>query len=89
MLDIKFIRENIEIVRNGLKAKSNDFNLEELLTLDKNKRELLKDIENKRSILNKTSKEISQKKGTSEAEELKIKMRELSDEITKNQKELS
>ena len=39
MLDIKFIRENAEIVKEAIKNKNESANIDEILNLDKKKRE--------------------------------------------------
>lgn len=41
MLDIKYVRENIDEVREFLKARNNDFDLGPLLDLDGKRRELI------------------------------------------------
>jgi len=45
MLDIKFIRENPEKVKEGCKRKGFDCNIEQLLELDEKKKEFLQKIE--------------------------------------------
>ena len=41
MLDIKFIRENTEAVKANLVNRHNDFDLDEVIELDRKRRELL------------------------------------------------
>ena len=41
MLDMRFIRENTDVVRKSLEARNSDYNLDELLSLDKERREIL------------------------------------------------
>ena len=41
MLDLKFIRENREIVRKGAEAKGLDINLDEIFNLDNKRRALI------------------------------------------------
>jgi seryl-tRNA synthetase len=64
MLDIAFIRQNAELVRNAIKNKRVDTDLDALLTADKERRELLAKLEQKRarknevaSLIPKASKE--------------------------------
>lgn len=45
MIDIRFIRENPEIIRESLKARNSDYPLDELLLLDKNRRDILVEVE--------------------------------------------
>ncbi|HET6864165.1 MAG TPA: hypothetical protein VFH37_03145, partial [Candidatus Saccharimonadales bacterium] len=49
MLDIRFIRENTELVGHSAKLKGYKANLEKLLELDKNRRGLLAEIEKVRA----------------------------------------
>ena len=59
MLDLKFIRENSELVRNGLAAKNVKINLDDLLELDKKRRQLSTDADVLRSQQNAANDEIS------------------------------
>ncbi len=59
MLDIKFIRENKELVQAGALKKHLDFNVEELLTIDDKRRALLTSVEEKKAKQNETSKLIT------------------------------
>ena len=45
MLDLKFIRENPDLVRKTLEAKLTQLDLDQLLTLDQQRRSLLKEVE--------------------------------------------
>jgi seryl-tRNA synthetase len=61
MLDIKFLRENREIVEENIKKKFQEDKLplvSEVITLDENYRQALQDLEIMRADVNKTSKEI-------------------------------
>ncbi len=69
MLDIKFIRENIEIVKNAAKNKRVDFDVDELLALDERRRHVLQELEGKRAKQNAGSK--GGPKSPVELEELK------------------
>ncbi len=55
MLDIKFIRENKEVVQAGAKKKHVNINIDELITLDDKRKEILLSIEKKRSEQNSIS----------------------------------
>ncbi len=59
MLDIKFIRENKDIVSLGAKKKHVDINLDELIHLDDERRELMTSIEKKRAEQNAVSDKIT------------------------------
>ncbi|MBI2086686.1 MAG: serine--tRNA ligase [Candidatus Zambryskibacteria bacterium] len=58
MLDIKFIRENKELVKEAARKKRVEFDVEKLLKADDKRRELLSKIEEKRAEQNGANKEI-------------------------------
>ncbi len=87
MLDINFIRENLEVVKLGAKKKKIKIDLDKLIELDNKRRELLKKFETKKSEQNKISKEIALFDG--EERENKIKeVSSLKEEIKKIESEL-
>ncbi len=57
MLDIKFIRENQEKVKEAIKNKRIDLDLEELLDLDSKRRDMLTELESLKAAKNQVSKE--------------------------------
>lgn len=59
MLDIKFIRENAEIIKEGIRKKKIEFNLDEFLILDAERKNLLRELEETRSKQNILSEKIS------------------------------
>lgn len=59
MLDIKFIRENPEKVKEGLKKKRFDFDVAYLLGLDEKRRAKIKEVDDMRARQNQISDEIS------------------------------
>jgi seryl-tRNA synthetase len=59
MLDIKFIRENKEVVQKGAEKKHVKVNIDELISTDDRRRELLTIIEKKRSEQNSISDKIT------------------------------
>lgn len=60
MLDIKFIRENKDIISLGAKKKNIDFDVDKLLGVDDKRLEILKLVEDKRALQNEVSKKIPQ-----------------------------
>ncbi|OQA53652.1 MAG: Serine--tRNA ligase [Candidatus Omnitrophica bacterium ADurb.Bin292] len=62
MLDLKFIRENPEIVKKGISAKGVDFDLDALLALDSRRRNLLKEVEELKAQRNETNNQIAKLK---------------------------
>jgi seryl-tRNA synthetase len=88
MLDIKFIRENKDLVAMGAKKKHIDFDVEKLIAVDDKRRELLALVEQKRSEQNKVSEEIVK---IQDAEEKKNKislMQTLKQDLQKEEEEL-
>ena len=59
MLDLKWIRENVDAVQKGLDAKSVSLGLEELLELDRKRRAILTDAEAMKAERNRVSDEIA------------------------------
>src|SRR3989338_4461503 len=56
MLDIKFIRQNPEVVKKAIKNKNVDLDLDKLLALDLRRRELIESSEALKAEQNKKSK---------------------------------
>ncbi len=73
MLDIKFIRENADKVKEAAKNKRIDLNVDELLDLDSKRRDLLTELEGLQASKNAFSKEIVKLS----AEEKKVKLLEM------------
>ena len=59
MLDIKFIRENKDIVQAGAKKKNIEIDIDALIVLDDNRLKELKEVEELRSEVNRVSNDIS------------------------------
>ncbi|MBE9593054.1 MAG: serine--tRNA ligase, partial [Proteobacteria bacterium] len=82
MLEIKFIRENKDLVAKAFKARGNDLSLDSLLEVDSQRRKLLQEVEDLRSLRNRVSEEIGkQKKAKKNAEELIAQMKEVASRI--------
>jgi len=73
MLDINFVRNNLELVKQKVEAKGSSFDLEHFTGIDVKRRELITETEEIKSKKNKLAKEIGmlkrQKADTSELEE--------------------
>lgn len=81
MLDIKFIRDNVELVKKAIVDKRINLNLDELLDLDVRRRTLLSEIESFQFTKNSFSKEIP--KFTADEKKAKLlEMQELDDRQT-------
>lgn len=87
MLDIKFIRENKDLVKEGAKKKHIDFDVEKLLELDDKRRALISETEEMKAQQNKTTDEVSRTEGE-ERERLISEMRILKEELQKKEEEL-
>jgi seryl-tRNA synthetase len=82
MLDVKFVRENIELVRQMLKSRQSDLDLDPLLKLDETRRRILVEVEEKKHRRNVASEEISKlKREGKDASDLVDEMRELGREV--------
>ncbi len=82
MLDVKFVRDNIELVRRMLANRQSDLDLEPLLQLDETRRRLLIDVEEKKHRRNVASEEIARlKKDKKDGSSLVAQMKELGLEI--------
>ena len=97
MLDIKFVRENPEVVKQNIRNKFQDNKLElvdKVLELDKENREIKQEVEALRAERNKISKQIGALMAQGkkeEAEELKRKVAESAariEELSKEEKEV-
>ncbi|MBU6427284.1 serine--tRNA ligase [Patescibacteria group bacterium] len=70
MLDIKFIRENKELVAEGAKKKRIKFDVGELIAVDDERKRLMADAESKRAAQNAASEQIARAKDAAERERL-------------------
>jgi len=81
MLDIKFIRENKEIVQEGAKKKLVDIDIQKLIELDDQRLKELKEVEDLRSEVNKVSNDIATEKDTNKRNQLIEEMRAVKEDI--------
>ncbi len=88
MLDIKFIRENKDLVSLGAKKKHIDFDVEELLSVDNKRRELILSIEKKRAEQNEVSEKMVRTKDEAEKSTMISDMKILKDGLQKEEEEL-
>ena len=56
MLDIKFIRDNQDLIRNAIRNKSAKLDLDQLLVIDERRRHVLGELEAKRAQQNSGSR---------------------------------
>ena len=97
MLDIKFLRENPEVVKQNIRNKFQDRKLpmvDEVIALDQENRDIKQEVEALRAERNKQSKEIGKLMGQGkreEAEEIKKQIAEKADrmnELSEKEKEV-
>jgi len=82
MLDIKFIRENKDLIDAGAKKKHINFDVNKLLEVDDARRAMLTSIENKKSEQNKVGENITNPSTVQEEKDrLIVEMRDLKDLI--------
>ena len=92
MIDLKFLRENPEIVKENIKKKFQDHKLElvdKVIELDKKNREItMKDDElrNQRNTLSNEIGGLMRQGEKEEAEEIKAKVTEINSELAENEK---
>lgn len=77
MLDIKFIRENPDLIKEACRKKKVDFDVDNLLNLDSKRRELIMEVENKSAMKNQANKRIQEAKTKEERDLVISQMREL------------
>lgn len=82
MLDIKYLRQNIDFVRKKMLERGQDINLNAFASLDAKRRDILQEVESLRNERNTASKEIGERKKKKEdASHLIARMSEVSDRI--------
>jgi len=87
MLDIKFIKENKDIIADGAKKKNIPFDVDVLLGIDDKRLEILKEVEEKRARQNEVSKQIPQA-SEQEKEKLLAEMSILKTELSGDEEKL-
>ena len=84
MLDIKFIRENPDLVKQGCKSKQINVDIDRLLELDKKKRHVLQQVEKFRAERNVITEKIAQEKN----QELIKKAKKIKEQVVLKEKVL-
>ncbi len=83
MLDLKFIRENPEQVRLGIKNKNEKDRVDEILSLDEKRRDLILQTDELKAKRNQVSQQVGQmKKSGQDASGIIAEMKNVSDQIT-------
>jgi seryl-tRNA synthetase len=89
MLDLKFIRENVDLVRQAIVNKNEKADVDKLVKLDEQRRESLKAVEALKSQRNQASQEIASMKregrdaqaAISEMQQVNAKIKELDEQV--------
>ena len=66
MLDLKFIRENTDLVKQGIKAKREVDNIDDIISLDEQRREFIQEVETLKAKRNEVSGKIGDMKKAKE-----------------------
>ena len=89
MLDLKFVRENLDKVAEAMKNRHTEVDLDAFRKLDQERRDLLQEVEADKIMRNSVSAEISKmKKNGEDASEKILSMRTLGDKIAETDKKL-
>ncbi|HJH55214.1 MAG TPA: serine--tRNA ligase [Brachyspira hyodysenteriae] len=92
MIDVKLIRENIELVEENLRNRRSKVSLDKLKALEHERLDLLKEVEQDRAKKNESSKKIGEymKAGNKEeAEKIKEEMKNFTESLNKKEEKLS
>jgi seryl-tRNA synthetase len=89
MLDMKFIRENIEAVEAALKTRSADLSLGDFKNLDSERRRVLSSVEALKAQKNSASEEIARTKDKSQVADTIAAMKQLTAEIKEREEQLN
>ena len=83
MLDIKYIRENPEIIKKGIQNKNEKDRVDEILSLDEKRRKIITEVEELKAKKNQVSSKIPQmKKAGEDTFQIFAEMKNVSDKIS-------
>lgn len=85
MLDIKFIRENKDLIKEAARKKHVDFNVDELIETDDRRREFIASIDDMRAKQNKVSGDVSRTEDGSVRNSLIAEMKILKEDLQKKE----
>ena len=88
MLDIKFIRENKDIVQAGAKKKRVEVDIDSLISLDDERLKVLKEVEDLRSEVNRVSNDIARDQDSASKIQLIEEMRAVKEDIKEKEEKL-
>lgn len=89
MLDLKFVRENLELVQTALNNRHNPLKLDGFVALEQKRRDVLSEVEALKGKRNTVSKQISEmKKNKENTDDIVLEMRAVGDKISALDEEL-
>ena len=96
MLDIKYLRQNIEFVAGKMREQGQEVNLERFVALDARRRDIIQEVEGLRSERNTVSKQVGEKKKNKEdatgliarIEDVSNRIKELDETLKETDEEL-
>lgn len=88
MLDLKFIRENINLVKEAVKKLNTTAPIDEIISLDEKRRMLIKEVDELKNLRNIRSREIGQMKDKNERDKKIEKMQVINKDIKSLDEEL-
>jgi len=90
MIDVKLIRNNLELVRNAMLRRKDETNLDSFLSLDEQRRDLLTKVESLKNTKNSVSQQIATlKMQKQDANELILEMRRVAEVIKEYDSQVS
>lgn len=88
MLDIRFIRENPDLVKEAVRKKRIDFNVDELVAVDDKRRALLAEVETLRATQNEATNKMGRTQDAGERQRIIADMRPIKESLQKKEDEL-
>ncbi len=88
MLDIKFIKENKDLIKEAARKKHIVFNVDDLLDVENLRLQALKEVEDMRAFQNKVSTDVASENDPLKRQELISKMKTLKEDLSKKEEDL-
>ncbi|MEX2405174.1 MAG: serine--tRNA ligase, partial [Candidatus Paceibacterota bacterium] len=88
MLDINFIRDNKEVIKEAARKKQVDIDIDQLLSVDEKRRELLQSVEGKRAEQNEINEKVSKVSSSEERMFLIEDAKKLKEKVQKEEEKL-
>ena len=89
MLDIKFIRENADLVKEAARKKNSTFDVAELITVDDSRRAILTEVETMRSKQNEIANAVPRSQNPEERERLIAESKSAKELLQQKESELN